>query len=66
MLLGYSFYLFQSFIAQDVDDRDLLVKNLRTFDVPILNLADDSLQKEPFHIPEKVFICLKFHMEMLN
>ncbi|KAK4794869.1 hypothetical protein SAY86_012863 [Trapa natans] len=48
------YYIWKSFIAQDADDRDLLVKNLGRFDVPILNWAGDRLQKESFHIPEKL------------
>lgn len=47
----------QSFITQDEDDRDFLVKNLKSFNVPILNyVADGSRQREPFQISEKVSV----------
>lgn len=49
------FFALQSFIAQDPDDRDFLVKNLRSFDVPVLNyVRNENRQKEPFQISEEV------------
>ncbi|KAJ7982247.1 structural maintenance of chromosomes 5 [Quillaja saponaria] len=46
-----SHYIWKSFITQDSGDRDLLVKNLRSFDVPVLNYTGkDSCQREPFQL----------------
>lgn len=39
--------VFQAFVTQNVDDRDLLVQNLKQFDVPIIN------QKEHFRQPPR-------------
>lgn len=45
----------QSFITQDAGDRDFLAKNLKPFDVPILNyVSNESSRKEPFQISEEV------------
>ncbi|XP_061369771.1 structural maintenance of chromosomes protein 5-like, partial [Gastrolobium bilobum] len=42
-----------SFITQDSGDRDLLVKHLRLFDVPVLNYTgNDGQRSEPFEISE--------------
>ncbi|MED6161368.1 hypothetical protein PIB30_060113 [Stylosanthes scabra] len=38
-------YIWKSFITQDPDDRDLLVKNLKCFDVPVLNYTGDVDQR---------------------
>ncbi|KAK4253755.1 hypothetical protein QN277_010391 [Acacia crassicarpa] len=47
------YYIWKSFITQDSEDRDLLVKNLNSFDVPILNYTGgDCSQREPFQISE--------------
>lgn len=49
------YYMWKSFITQDSGDRDFLVKNLRPFDVPVLNYVGKSgRQKEPLHIAEKL------------
>ncbi|KAB5520476.1 hypothetical protein DKX38_024795 [Salix brachista] len=41
--------LVHSFITQDPHDRDFLVRNLKSFDVPILNYVRDKYRhKEPF------------------
>ncbi|RDX71619.1 Structural maintenance of chromosomes protein 5, partial [Mucuna pruriens] len=46
-------YTWKSFITQDSGDRDLLVKHLQFFDVPVLNYTgDDGHQREPFEISE--------------
>ncbi|KAL2330753.1 hypothetical protein Fmac_018334 [Flemingia macrophylla] len=46
-------YTWKSFITQDSGDRDLLVKHLQFFDVPVLNYTGDSgHQREPFEISE--------------
>ncbi|KAK7369640.1 hypothetical protein VNO80_11682 [Phaseolus coccineus] len=47
-------YTWKSFITQDSGDRDLLVKHLQFFDVPVLNYTggDDGPQREPFEISE--------------
>ncbi|MED6147298.1 hypothetical protein PIB30_042905 [Stylosanthes scabra] len=39
-------YIWKSFITQDPGDRDLLVKNLKCFDVPVLNYAGDVDQRK--------------------
>lgn len=36
-----SYYIWKSFITQDPEDRDLLVRNLKRFDVPVLNYVRD-------------------------
>lgn len=47
----------QSFITQDSGDRDFLVKNLQSFDVPILNyVRNESGQKAPFEISKQVYV----------
>ncbi|XP_031264641.1 structural maintenance of chromosomes protein 5 isoform X1 [Pistacia vera] len=48
-------YIWKSFITQDASDRDFLVKNLRLFDVPVLNyVSNDSHRKEPGQITEEM------------
>ncbi|KAF9596901.1 hypothetical protein IFM89_013949 [Coptis chinensis] len=50
-----SFYIWRSFITQDAADRDLLVKNLKLFDVAILNyVADRGNHKVPFEVSEEM------------
>lgn len=45
----------QSFITQDSGDRDTLVKNLGSLDVPVINhVGDGNREKEPFHVSEEV------------
>lgn len=51
--VGY--YIWKSFITQDAGDRDFLAKNLKPFDVPILNyVSNESSRKEPFQISEEM------------
>ncbi|KAK7243423.1 hypothetical protein RIF29_38219 [Crotalaria pallida] len=48
-------YIWKSFITQDSGDRDLLVKHLRSFDVPVLNYTGDGGQRrEHFEISENM------------
>ncbi|KAH9774380.1 Structural maintenance of chromosomes protein 5 [Citrus sinensis] len=48
-------YIWKSFITQDAGDRDFLAKNLKPFDVPILNyVSNESSRKEPFQISEEM------------
>uniref|UniRef100_A0A1J3CXP7 Structural maintenance of chromosomes protein 5 n=1 Tax=Noccaea caerulescens TaxID=107243 RepID=A0A1J3CXP7_NOCCA len=48
-----AYYAWKSFVTQDSQDRDLLVRNLKRFDVPILNyVRDGGNQKDPFHITD--------------
>lgn len=48
-------YIWKSFITQDSGDRDHLVKNLRSFDVPVLNFVrDDRGRKEAFSISNEM------------
>ncbi|KAJ0975605.1 hypothetical protein J5N97_017570 [Dioscorea zingiberensis] len=48
-------YIWKSFITQDTDDRDFLVRNLRSFDVPILNyLGDSRSDRISFQISDEV------------
>ncbi|KAL0425656.1 UNVERIFIED_CONTAM: Structural maintenance of chromosomes protein 5 [Sesamum radiatum] len=42
-------YIWKAFITQDSEDRDLLVKNLRSFDVPVINhVRNEGGRREPF------------------
>jgi hypothetical protein len=46
----------QSFITQDPGDRDFLVKNLKSFDVPVLNyMGDEGRTSLPFQLYEEVY-----------
>lgn len=50
-----AYYIWKSFITQDSGDRDFLVKNLQSFDVPILNyVRNESGQKAPFEISKQM------------
>lgn len=52
--LSYKFLELQSFITQDSGDRDFLVKNMKGFDVPILNYVEDKFhRKDPFQVSEE-------------
>lgn len=52
-------FLLQSFITQDTGDRDYLVRNLRSFDVPILNyVGGNSSDRAPFQISEEVSVIV--------
>ncbi|KAG9457404.1 hypothetical protein H6P81_001912 [Aristolochia fimbriata] len=49
------FYIWKSFITQDSNDRDFLVKGLRSFDVPVLNFVEDRFpNKETFYISDEM------------
>lgn len=49
------YYVWKSFVTQDSEDRDLLVRNLKRFDVPVLNyVGDGGNQKAPFHISDQM------------
>lgn len=48
----------QAFITQDAADRDFLVKNMRSFNLPVLNVADERPSRVPFKITEEV--CISF------
>ena len=58
----FSFFFFliflldlQSFITQDPRDRDFLVKNLKSFDVPVLNYTgDEGRAPLPFQLTKEV------------
>ncbi|GAB2300145.1 Structural maintenance of chromosomes protein 5 [Dionaea muscipula] len=50
-----AFYIWKSFITQDSDDRDFLVRNMKSYDVPILNyVPDKGLHRGPPQISEKM------------
>ncbi|WCJ18564.1 structural maintenance of chromosomes 5 [Euphorbia peplus] len=50
-----AYYIWKSFITQDSHDRDLLVRYLKNFDVPILNYSNDGYHvKEPFQVSDKM------------
>ncbi|KAL6654075.1 hypothetical protein ACP70R_007540 [Stipagrostis hirtigluma subsp. patula] len=44
-------YIWKSFITQDASDRDYLVKQMKKYDIPVLNYsADRDTRREPFNI----------------
>uniref|UniRef100_A0A0D9WKM4 Structural maintenance of chromosomes protein 5 n=1 Tax=Leersia perrieri TaxID=77586 RepID=A0A0D9WKM4_9ORYZ len=44
-------YIWKSFITQDASDRDLLVRQMKQFDIPVLNyMGDKGMRREPFNI----------------
>uniref|UniRef100_A0A0E0A3Q9 Structural maintenance of chromosomes protein 5 n=1 Tax=Oryza glumipatula TaxID=40148 RepID=A0A0E0A3Q9_9ORYZ len=46
-----SLYCCQSFITQDASDRDLLVRQMKQYDIPVLNfMGDKGIRREPFNI----------------
>lgn len=47
-------YIWKAFITQDAADRDFLVRNMRSFDVPILNVSDESQSRVPFQVTEEM------------
>ncbi|XP_055817901.1 structural maintenance of chromosomes protein 5 [Solanum dulcamara] len=47
-------YIWKAFITQDAADRDFLFRNMRSFDVPIINVADESQSRVPFQITEEM------------
>ncbi|GLJ07233.1 hypothetical protein SUGI_0062420 [Cryptomeria japonica] len=47
------YYIWKSFITQDPYDRDLLVKNLKPFDIPVLNYTGNRLtQNKPLPVSD--------------
>lgn len=48
----------QAFITQDATDRDFLVRNMRSFNLPVLNVVDERQSRVPFKITEEV--CISF------
>lgn len=52
-------YLLQAFITQDPDDRDLLVRNLRSYDVPVINhVRNGGSHRDSFRTTDEVSLCL--------
>ncbi|KVI00804.1 Structural maintenance of chromosomes protein 5 [Cynara cardunculus var. scolymus] len=50
------YYIWKAFITQDSADRDYLFKNLRSFDVAVINhVADAGRIPEPLHISQEAF-----------
>ncbi|CAA0808920.1 Structural maintenance of chromosomes protein 5 [Striga hermonthica] len=47
-------YIWKAFITQDPKDRDLLYKNLKPFDVPVINNVNDGGNREPFCMTEEM------------
>lgn len=49
------YYMWKAFITQDSADRDYLFKNLRSYDVAVINhVADESRNPEPLHISHEM------------
>ncbi|KAJ0477661.1 putative structural maintenance of chromosomes protein [Helianthus annuus] len=47
------YYIWKAFITQDSADRDLLFRNLKSFDVAVINqVADGNRNPEPFNISQ--------------
>ncbi|KAH9312049.1 hypothetical protein KI387_027084, partial [Taxus chinensis] len=47
------YYIWKSFITQDPYDRDLLVKNLKPFDIPVLNYTGNrQMQNKPLVVSD--------------
>lgn len=45
----------QSFITQDASDRDLLVRQMKQYGIPVLNYTGDKgTRREPFNITPEV------------
>ncbi|XP_073049488.1 structural maintenance of chromosomes protein 5 isoform X2 [Primulina eburnea] len=48
-------YIWKAFITQDSEDRDLLFRNLRSFDVPIINhVTNEGRYREPFELTDEM------------
>ncbi|KAG8391192.1 hypothetical protein BUALT_Bualt01G0162100 [Buddleja alternifolia] len=48
-------YIWKAFITQDSEDRDLLVRNLRYFDVPVINhVPNEGRRREPFQTTDEM------------
>ncbi|XP_029126918.1 structural maintenance of chromosomes protein 5 isoform X2 [Cajanus cajan] len=59
-------YTWKSFITQDSGDRDLLVKHLQFFDIPVLNYTGDGdHQREPFEISEARALGIYSRMDQI-
>lgn len=53
----FPYYIWKSFITQDARDRDFLVKNLKSFDVPVLNYERDrNYFRQPLEISEQMHV----------
>ncbi|KAF3957734.1 hypothetical protein CMV_017286 [Castanea mollissima] len=51
------YYIWKSFITQDPRDRDFLVKNLKSFDVPVLNYTgDEGRAPLPFQLTREMHL----------
>ncbi|CAN1132559.1 Structural maintenance of chromosomes protein 5 [Linum perenne] len=49
------YYIWKSFITQDPSDRDVLVRRLKGFDIPILNcVRDESHRRGSFEVSDKM------------
>ncbi|KAJ0809977.1 putative structural maintenance of chromosomes protein [Helianthus annuus] len=49
------YYIWKAFITQDSGDRDLLFRNLKSFDVAVINhVADGNRNPEPFNISQEM------------
>lgn len=66
-------FCLQSFITQDSRDRDLLVKNFKSFDIPVLNyVGNGSDHGEPFQVSDEVCyeasmrLCVTSHLYFLS
>ncbi|KAL8500858.1 hypothetical protein ACS0TY_020443 [Phlomoides rotata] len=50
-----AYYIWKAFITQDPDDRDLLVRNLRSFDVPVINhVRNNGSHRDSFRITDEM------------
>ncbi|KAL2461210.1 Structural maintenance of chromosomes protein 5 [Abeliophyllum distichum] len=50
-----AYYIWKAFITQDAYDRDFLFKNLRSYDVPVINhVGDEGRRREPFQTTEEM------------
>lgn len=47
-------YIWKAFITQDSGDRDVLVQNLMSFDVVVINHVDEGPNKEPFQVSQEM------------
>uniref|UniRef100_A0A251VFZ7 Uncharacterized protein n=1 Tax=Helianthus annuus TaxID=4232 RepID=A0A251VFZ7_HELAN len=55
MLKPLLIYFVTAFITQDSADRDLLFRNLKSFDVVVINhVADGNRNPEPFNISQEM------------
>ncbi|KAJ3669235.1 hypothetical protein LUZ60_011185 [Juncus effusus] len=48
-------YIWKAFITQDASDRDILVRNLKPFDIPVLNyVPDNRFNRSPFNLTREM------------